>query len=359
MPSQSLTVGAIAEILNGSVEGNSELPIIGVAPLDQAKSGTISFFANVKYELQLYISEASAVLVEKNFEPKKTFSSALIRVENPYVALSIMLGFFERSPAKDKVGIDTLVEIKEGAKYGSGAYIGAFSYVGKDCQIGNNVKIFPNCYIGDNTIIGDDTILYAGVKLYERTVIGTHCTIHAGAVIGSHGFGFAPDSKGQYQKIPQIGNVVIGNHVDIGANTTIDCATMGSTLIEDGVKIDNLVQIAHNVKIGKNTVIAAQTGISGSTSVGKNVLIGGQVGTVGHIHIADGTIVGARSGVTKSTKGNEKLFGVPAINKGNYMKSYAIYKKLPEVINRVELLEQKLLTLESSLDPNEALPTNN
>lgn len=344
------TVGQIAELLNGTLSGDAQAVIEKIAPLDVADDSSISFLANPKYEQHIYLTKARVVLVSQDFYPTKPLSTSLLKVEDPYIAFTCLQEEFMRITSQQKIGLEQPFFLGDQSTHGKGVYIGAFSYIGSHVKIGDNVKIYPQVHIGDYTAIGDNSIIYPGVKIYHHTTIGKYCIIQAGAVLGSHGFGFAPEGNGSYRKIPQTGTVTLGDHVDIGANTTIDCATLGTTLIESGVKIDNLVQIAHNVKIGQHTVIAAQTGISGSTTVGKNVMIGGQVGTVGHIDIADQTKVGARSGVTKSTKSHQVLFGVPAMDRNNYLKSYVVYKKLPEMMRRIEELERKALTLKVDKD---------
>ncbi len=341
----NLTVGQIAEILNGEVAGDPNILVLGISSLEDAQSDSVSFLANPKYEQHLYHTCAAAVIVSVDFVPKQSIKTTLIRVNDPYLSFTALQAEYQRLTILKKTGIEAPVHLGIDFSHSDGFYLGAFAYIGDHVTIGKNVKIHPQVHIGDHCTIGDHTIIYPGAKIYERTIIGAYCNIQAGAVIGSHGFGFAPKPDGSYQNIPQTGNVELGNHVDIGANTTIDCATLGTTRIGDGVKIDNLVQIAHNVEIGKHTVIAAQTGISGSAKVGKHVMIGGQVGTVGHIHIADHTKVGARSGVTKSTKSDQILFGVPAMDRHGYLKSYAIYKKLPELMACIQELEQKILNL--------------
>lgn len=350
MENSTWTTGYIAKLLNGTCEGDDSIAITSIATLSEAKEGQVSFLSNHKYAAQAHISKASAIIVGRNFLPKASLSTTLIRVDAPYLAFTALQEVQARTKSLVKKGMENPHFIGDGATVGADCYIGAFAYIGHGCSIGDRVRIYPHTYVGDNCVIESDTIIYAGARLHEGTQVGRYCTIQSGAVIGSEGFGFAPRKDGSFQKVPQLGHVTIQDHVDIGANTTIDCGTVGTTLIESGVKIDNLVQVAHNVKIGKDTVIAAQTGISGSTSIGQNVLIGGQVGTVGHIHIADRTRVGARAGVTKDTKSNQTLFGVPAIDRQQYLKSYAIYKKLPEVMAHIELLEQKLLNLASGKD---------
>ncbi len=346
-----ISLKVIADLVQAKYEASQNVSITHIAPIDQAEMGAISFLSNPKYDAHVYTTNASVVLVKESFEPTQQVKCVLLRVEDPYLAFSILQEYFQRQLTLSKIGREPPYFLGENTTIGTDEYIGAFAYIGNNVTLGNHVKIYPHAYIGDDCHIGDFTIIHSGAKIYDRTRIGNHSTVQAGAIIGSDGFGFAPKSDGSYQKIPQSGNVVLGKHVEIGANTTIDCATLGSTIIEDGVKIDNLVQIAHNVAIDRDTVIAAQTGISGSTIIGKNVMIGGQVGTVGHIHIADHTKVGARSGVTKSTQSDQVLFGVPAIDRNTYLKSYAIYKKLPEAMKRIQELEQNLLTLKSSSTP--------
>jgi len=293
------TVRQIAALLNGNVQGDDSLSINQLSKIEEGVSGSISFLSNLKYEPFLYTTQASAVIVDRTFEPKKPVSVALIFVENSYSAFARLLEEYHRLISFSRVGIEQPSFIGEGSQTGNQLYRGAFSYIGQNCTIGNNVKIYPQVYIGDNVHIGDNSIILSGVRILDNCQIGRHCTIHPNAVIGSDGFGFAPQPDGSYKTIPQLGNVIIEDFVSIGANTTIDCATMGSTFIRQGVKVDNLVQIGHNVDIGKNTVIAAQTGISGSTKLGEQCVIAGQVGIIGHITIANKTKVGAQSGVMK------------------------------------------------------------
>ncbi|MEQ8473104.1 MAG: UDP-3-O-(3-hydroxymyristoyl)glucosamine N-acyltransferase [Marinoscillum sp.] len=342
-----LTASEIAELLNGEVVGTSTPSITHISEIQEAEPGSVTFLSNPKYLKHLKTTSASAIIVGDKLDISKYPDQCFIQVNDPYEAITLLLETYERLAQIEKKGKEDPHFLGENSSIGHDHYVGAFAYIGEGVEIGNHVKIYPHAYIGDGSKIGDHTIIYAGAKIYPKTIIGKYCNIHAGAVIGSHGFGFAPIANGSYKNIPQTGNVVLGDHVDIGANTTIDCATIGTTRIADGVKIDNLVQIAHNVSIGENTVIASQTGISGSASIGKQVMIGGQVGTVGHIHIADYTKVGARSGVTKNTKSDQILFGVPAIDRNEYLKSYAIYRKLPEVMKRIQELEGKILNLAS------------
>jgi UDP-3-O-[3-hydroxymyristoyl] glucosamine N-acyltransferase len=334
----------IAALVRGELEGDSQLMVNNVAKIEEGKPGCISFLANLKYEPFIYTTQSSVVIVSKFFEAKQPIKATLIRVEDPYSSFTLLLEEYGRLKTLSKIGVEEPAFIGKGSSTGEGIYRGAFSYIGQNCIIGQNVKIYPQVFIGDNVTIGDNSVLYAGVKVLNGCQIGRNCNIAAGAVIGSDGFGFAPLADGTYKNIPQLGNVVIEDSVDIGANTTIDRATMGSTIIRNGVKLDNLVQIAHNVVIGSNTVIASQTGVSGSTKIGENCVIGGQVGVVGHINLANRTSVGAQSGVSKEVKKEgTTLFGSPAIDYNNQMKSIVIFKKLPELLNRVQELEKVLV----------------
>ena len=341
------TVSQIALLLGGEIQGDGEKKISMLAKIQEAKSGEISFLSNPKYEPYIYETKASAVIVNKDFKSRKELNTTLIKVDDPYSSFTVLLEEYHKFISFQKSGIEEPSFIGSSCTVGESIYRGAFSYIGNNVKIGKNVKIYPHTYIGDNTEIGDNTILNANVKLYPNTKVGFNCVIHSGVVIGSDGFGFAPQQDGTYKTIPQMGNVIIGNHVDIGANSVIDCATFhgDSTVVDDGVKIDNFVQIAHNVKVGKNTVIAAQTGISGSTEIGKNCIIGGQVGVAGHIKIADNTGVGAQAGVSKSTKSGMKLWGTPAIDVIKYQRSYAVFKNLPDLNFRLKQLEEKMLNL--------------
>ncbi len=337
------TIKQIANLLNGEVRGDESLTVNKLAKIEQGNTGDISFLANQKYEQFIYTTKASAVIVGKDFVPKKDISAALIVVDNPYISFTQLLEEYQKILNFSKNGIEQPVFVGQGSEIGEGSYQGAFSYIGNNTRIGKNVKIHPQVHIGDNVVVGDNTILFAGVKIYSDSVIGSHCVIHAGAVIGSDGFGFALQDDGTYKTIPQLGNVVIEDNVSIGANTTIDCATMGSTIIRQGVKIDNLVQIAHNVEIGKNTVIAAQTGIAGSTIIGDNCVLAGQVGVVGHITVANGTKVGAKAGVRKNIKKeNTSITGTYAFELNDYMRSAAVFKRLPQLDKQVRELEKRL-----------------
>lgn len=340
------SIDQIAGMLEGDVIGDGSLKIKTLAQIEKAQKGSLSFLSNLKYEHFIYTTKASAVIVKKGFQPKKDVQPTLIEVEDPYSSFTILLEEYHRFLNFQKTGIENPSFIGDNCIVGEDVYRGAFSYIGNNVKIGSNVKIYPQSFIGDSVSIGDNTIIQAGVKIYSQTVIGNNCVIHAGTVIGSDGFGFAPQSDGTYKTIPQLGNVIIEDNVDIGANTVIDCATMESTIIRKGVKLDNLIQIAHNVEIGKNTVIAAQSGISGSSKIGENCIIAGQVGVIGHLTIADKTTVGAQAGVGKSIKEpGAILLGSPGFDRSKYLRAYAAYRNLPELIKRIKELEEKILNL--------------
>lgn len=337
------TVKQIAMLLGGEVDGDDSLVINQLSKIEEGKPGCISFLSNLKYEPHLYSTQASAVIVDRSFKPRKAVTPALIFVENSYSAFTRLLEEYHQRISFKRTGIEQPSYLSEGSDVGEHVYRGAFSYIGRNCRIGNNVKIYPQVYIGDNVRIGDNTILHSGAKVLDNTVIGCYCTIHPNVVLGSEGFGFAPQPDGSYKAIPQLGNVVLEDFVSIGANTTIDCATMGSTIIRQGAKLDNLIMIAHNVEIGQNTVIAAQTGISGSTKIGDSCVIGGQAGFAGHLTIASRTKVGAQSGVGKSVKEEGvSLNGSPAFDLGDHFRSLAVFRKLPQLEKRVYLVEQHL-----------------
>ena len=300
----------------------------------------MSFLANPKYTQYIYTTNASIVIVNKTFKAEKDIKSTLIRVEDAYKSFSKLLEYYNQVKM-NKTGIESPVYISESAEYGDNIYIGAFAYLGENIKIGNNTKIYPNVYIGDNVVIGDHVTLFSGAKIYSDTVIGNNCVIHSSAILGADGFGFTPNEKGEYTKVPQTGNVIIEDNVDVGAATSIDRATLGSTIIRKGVKLDNHIQIAHNVEIGKNTVIAAQTGIAGSTKIGENCMIGGQVGIVGHISIGNNVKIQAQSGIGRNIKDNEALQGSPALAYSDYNRSYVHFKNLPNTMNRINILEKK------------------
>lgn len=333
------TAEQIATLLNGKVEGDPNTTVSQLAKIEEGLEGALSFLSNPKYENYLYDTQSSIVIVNDDLVLQKTVSATLIRVKDAYSAFSELLKLYH-AMLTDRVGREEQCYVHETVQIGSEGYIGAFAYISKGVKIGNNVKIYPRVYIGDNVVIGDNSILYPGVTIYYNCVLGNNVIVHSGAVVGSDGFGFAPQADGSYEKVPQIGNVVIENDVEIGANTTIDRATFGSTVIKAGVKLDNLIQIAHNAEIGTNTVIAAQSGISGSTKIGKQVILGGQVGVVGHISIADGSQVQAQSGINRSIKdANAKWGGTPAMPYTSQLRSQVIYTKLPEMEKRIKELE--------------------
>ncbi len=343
------TLEQVAHLLQGELEGNPKEEVYALSKIQEGTKGSMSFLSNPKYEAFLYTTEASVVLVSKSFEVKEAIKTNLIRVEDPYLAFTTILKEYQKFKEFSKVGVESPSFQSSSSKYGEGVYLGAFSYLGENVVLGDNVKIYPGVYLGDNVKVGSNTILFSGVKVYADGEIGENCKVHAGAVIGSDGFGFAPKADGSYESIPQVGKVVIGDFVDIGANVTIDRATMGETVIKDGVKLDNLIQIAHNVVIGKNTVVAAQAGISGSTIVGEGCMIGGQVGVVGHITIANKTKIGAQSGVSKSVKKEGvAIQGSPAFDYKSNLKSQVVFKNLPDLKGQIEKLEEKVLNLTRS-----------
>ncbi len=335
-----VTAQKIADLLGGTVEGNPDVMITHLAKIEEAGEGAITFLANPRYTHHVYTTGASAIVVGHSFEPDHPVKATLIRVDDPYRAFSELLEYYNESIPK-KTGIEPHSFIHPSAKIGKNVYIGAFAYIDEKAVIGNNVKIFPHVYVGADVQVGEGTILYPGVKVYHDCRIGRNCIIHAGTVIGSDGFGFAPNGS-DYKKIPQIGNVVIGDNVEIGANSTIDRATMGSTIIRDGVKLDNQLQVAHNVEIGENTVIAAQTGISGSTKIGRNCQIGGQVGMTGHIRVGNNVRIGAQSGIINDVEDNKVLIGSPAIDAVNFRKSSVLFKNLAELYDEIKELKRQI-----------------
>ncbi|MGG5577720.1 UDP-3-O-(3-hydroxymyristoyl)glucosamine N-acyltransferase [Myroides sp. C15-4] len=335
-----ITAEQIASVLGGEVVGNPQEEVSTLAKIEEGAKGAISFLANPKYVHYIYTTKASVVIVNKTFEPEHEVEATLIKVDDAYKAFSKLLEYYNQVKLM-KSGIEQPSVISEGATYGADLYLGSFCYVGKNTKIGDNVKIYPNTFIGDNVVIGDNTVLFAGVRVYSESVIGAGCTLHAGTIIGSDGFGFAPNGDGTYSKVPQIGNVIIEDNVEIGAATTIDRATLGSTIIRKGVKLDNQIQIAHNVEIGENTVIASQTGVAGSTKIGKNCMIGGQVGIVGHLTIGDNVKIQAQSGVTKNLESNIAVQGSPAIGHTDFLKSYSHFRNLPKIVDDLEELKNE------------------
>ncbi|HLT53306.1 MAG TPA: UDP-3-O-(3-hydroxymyristoyl)glucosamine N-acyltransferase [Flavobacteriaceae bacterium] len=335
------TAQQIAGILEGDVVGNPDVEVSKLSKIEEGTEGSLTFLANPKYQPYIYTTKASVTIVNKTFKPENPIATTLIKVEDAYKSFSKLLEYYNLVKL-NKTGVEQPSFISESAKYGDNVYIGAFSYIGDNVSIGNNVKIYPNAYIGDNTEIGDDSIVFSGAKIYSESVIGKNCVINSGCIIGADGFGYAPNENGEYSKVPQTGNVILEDFVDIGAGTTIDRATLGSTIIRKGVKLDNQIQIAHNVEIGKNTGIAAQTGIAGSTKIGENCIIGGQVGIVGHIVIGNNVKIQAQSGIGRNIKDNEVLQGSPALTYGDYNKSYVYFKNLPKIVKDINDLAKKI-----------------
>lgn len=335
----------IATIINGSIEGDPAALVGSFGKIEEAREGQLAFLANPKYEDFLYSTSASIIIINESLVLKQPVAATLIRVADAYSSFAQLLSTYQELVAKQLKGIQQPSHIAASATIGEDVYVGAFSFIGEKVQIGQNVKIHPQVYIGNDVKIGANTVLHPGVRIYQGCQVGSGVTIHAGTVIGSDGFGFAPQSDGSYKKVPQIGNVIVEDHVEIGSNCTIDRATIGSTIIHAGAKLDNLIQIAHNVEIGSYTVIAAQSGVSGSTKVGKNVMIGGQVGIVGHITIADGSRINAQSGVTKSIKFPLAVTGSPAFNYAAALRAQAVSRNLPELEKRIKELEKQIQQL--------------
>lgn len=336
------TAATIAGFLKGEIEGNPDTKVNTIAKIEEGHEGALSFLANPKYEHYIYTTASSVVLVNKEFIPTAKIDATLIRVENSYEAFASLLRLVDQARPRKK-GIHPSAIIESSATVGSDVYIGPFAYIGENCIIGDGCSLYPHVYIGDNTKIGINTTINPGVKIYHECVIGQGCIIHAGSVIGSDGFGFAPQSENEYMKIPQLGNVILEDFVEIGANVTIDRATMGSTIIHKGVKLDNLIQIGHNVEVGENTVMAAQTGIAGSTKVGKNCMFGGQVGISGHIRIANGSKIGAQGGILGDIKEeNTAIIGSPAFEIKQFLKSSVIFRRLPDLKTKIDTLEKEV-----------------
>ena len=337
------TAAQIAMMINGKVEGNADTAVASFGKIEEAQKGQLAFLANPKYEEYLYSTKASIIIINETQEIKQKIDATLIKVPDAYTAFATLLDKYQQIQRQQLTGIQQPVYIAATAKVGENVYIGAFAYLGENVVVADGAKIYPNAYLGNNVTIGENTIIHPGVKIYHDCIIGKNVILHAGCVIGSDGFGFAPQADGGFKKIPQIGNVIIEDNVEVGANTTIDRATIGSTLIKAGAKLDNLLQIAHNVEVGNNTAIAALTGVSGSTKIGNNVIIGGQAGLAGHIQIADGTKINGKSGVSKSIKKpNTSVTGIPAIDYATSMRSQAIARNLPSLEKRVLELEKML-----------------
>jgi UDP-3-O-[3-hydroxymyristoyl] glucosamine N-acyltransferase len=336
------TAEQIAGILEGEIVGNPNTEVSRLSKIEEGTEGSLTFLSNPKYTNYIYTTKASIAIVNDTFVPDSPIETTLIKVADAYKAFSMLLEFYNQVKL-NKSGIENPSFISESAKYGENLYLGSFSYIGDNVELGDNVKIYPGSFIGDNVTIGNNVIIFAGAKIYSETIIGNNCTIHSGVVIGADGFGYAPNEDGTYKKIPQIGNVIIEDNVEIGACSTIDRATLGSTIIRSGVKLDNQIQIAHNVEIGRNTVIAAQTGIAGSTKLGENCMIGGQVGIVGHLTIGNNVRIQAQSGVASNIKDNEVLQGSPTFGYSDFSKSYVYFKNLPKMAKEIEELKKQIL----------------
>ncbi|MBU2996195.1 UDP-3-O-(3-hydroxymyristoyl)glucosamine N-acyltransferase [Cellulophaga baltica] len=335
------TASQIAGILEGDIDGDPEITVNKLAKIEEGEQGSLTFLANPKYKSHIYTTKSSITIVNKDFVPEQNITTTLIKVDDAYESFTKLLSYYHEAK-NNKTGVENPSFISESAKYGKDCYIGAFAYIGENVTIGNNVKIYPNAYVGDNVTIADNVVVFAGAKIYSECIIGNNCIINSGSIVGSDGFGFAPNAEGEFSKIPQTGNVILEDNVDIGAGTTIDRATLGSTIIRRGVKLDNQIQIAHNVEIGEHTVIAAQSGIAGSTKIGKHCMIGGQVGIVGHISIGNNVRIQAQSGIGRNIKDGEAIQGSPALNYGDYNKSYVHFKNLPKIITRINELEKKI-----------------
>ena len=336
-----LSVLQVAQLLDGKLDGDGTRKVSRLEKIEEATAGSIAFLANPKYTEYIYSTGASAIIVKDDLVLKHSIEPTLIRVADPYSSFSKLLEEYQKLTKIPKSGLEQPSFQSKSSQVGEDVYLGAFSYLGENVKIGNGTKIYPNCVIGDNVEIGENTTLFAGVKIYAGSKIGSHCKLHSGVVIGSEGFGYAPQEDGTFKTIPQTGNVILHDHVDIGANTVVDCATMGSTVIKQGAKIDNLVQIAHNVEIGKNTAIAAQAGISGSAKIGENVMIGGQAGVTGHLTIADKVVIGPQSGVPKTIDNQGIYTGTPIMDHREFLKVSIALRKLPELLKRVSQLEKK------------------
>ncbi len=332
------TAKQIAGFINGTIEGDDTVSVNQIAKIEEALPGTITFLANPAYTQYIYTTQASIAIVSNAFIPEHPLPCTLIRVHDPYASIAQLLEIYKRSLPK-MTGISSLAFVASSSTPGENNYVGEFAYIGEGVSLGNNVKIYPHCFVGNNVSIGDDTILYSGVRIYDQCLIGNHCTIHSNAVIGADGFGFAPQGENGFLKVQQIGNVVIEDHVEVGAGTYIDRATMGSTIIRKGVKLDNLIQIGHNVVIGENTVIAGQAGVAGSTKIGRNCMIGGQVGISGHLVIGDHVKIAAQSGISSNIKSGEIRMGAPAFEASKYRKSYIHFRNLDVIVKRLEHLE--------------------
>ena len=339
------TAEMIAALLSGEIVGDKSATVSTVSSIDGGKAGSLAYLTNPKYEQYVYTTEASIVLVDKSFEPKGEIKTTLIKVENVGECVLNLLEMYNAARPR-KQGISKLASISEKATIGEGCYIGDFVVVEAGAKIGDNVQLYPQCYIGDNVIIGEGTKLYAGVKIYEGCSIGKNCILHAGAVIGADGFGFAPKADGTFAKIPQLGNVILEDNVEIGANTCVDRAKTDSTIVHSGVKLDNLIQLGHNVEVGANTVMSAQVGIAGTTKVGSNCFIAGQVGIADHVVVGDRVKIGSKSGIDKSVGDDEIRFGYPALPGMQYHRSFAVFRQLPDMAQKLREIEKRVNKLE-------------
>lgn len=338
----------LAPLIEASIEGDPEVIVHSFGKIEEARAGQLSFLANPKYEEHLYTTEASLIIINNDLVLRQPLAATLLRVKDAYSAFATLLDTYQKLQQSTLTGVQQPSYVSASATLGENVYVGAFAYIGEQVSVGKNSKIHPQCFVGNNVVIGENCVLHAGVKIYHQCVLGNNVIIHAGTVVGSDGFGFAPQADGTLQKVPQIGNVSIEDGVEIGANTTIDRATIGSTIIRKGAKLDNLIQIAHNVEVGDSTVIAAQAGISGSTKIGKGVMIGGQAGLVGHIQLGDGAKVNAQSGVTKSIEKGKAVTGTPAYDYSQALRSQAISRQLPELEKRIKELESIIKDFKSS-----------
>lgn len=339
------TAEMIAGLLSGEIVGDKSVAVSTVSSIDGGKEGSLAYLTNPAYEQYIYTTEASIVLVDKTFEPKQEVKATLIKVENVGQCVLNLLEMYNATRPR-KTGISKLASIHEGAKIGDDCFVGDFTVIEGTAQIGNNVQIYPQCYIGDNVTIGEGTKIYPGVKIYEGCVVGNNCILHAGVIIGADGFGFAPKEDGTFAKIPQLGNVIIEDNVELGANTCVDRAKTDSTIIRSGVKLDNLIQVGHNVQIGSNTVMSAQVGIAGTTKIGSNCFVGGQVGFADHITVGNNCKIGSQSGLDKSVPDGEIRFGSPALPGVQYHRSFAVFKQLPEISQKLREMEKRLNKLE-------------
>ena len=338
----------IAGFLNGTIEGDPNVKVSNFSKIEEGKPGTLTFLANLKYAHHIYNTEASIVLVNNDFKPEQQIRATLVKAETAYAALAMLLNLVEQSKSKKK-GVDSTAFIAASAIVSDDCYVGNFAYIGEGVKMGKNCMVYPHAYIGDHVTVGDNCVFYPHATVYENCIIGNNCILHAGSVVGADGFGFAPEGE-TYKKIPQLGNVIIEDDVEIGANTTIDRAVMDSTIIHRGVKLDNLVQIAHNVEVGENTVMAAQVGIAGSVKVGKHCMFGGQVGLAGHIHVADHVVFGAQAGVISDVKEATTLLGAPAINAKNFMRSSAIFNRLPDIYRSLGQMQREIEQLKKEIN---------